>query len=216
MPGLIRRERAAVLAVAIDRPVERQVARDAAVARECATTFASLRGDEDAVHHRRRGSRSAFCGFALSVGSDATTRPGDVARQPAQHLPPEARERLVVDRRRRIHLPDPRVLHRKRDRQSATVALIDEDRLLVAAQRRARHLRRVRLRHRSRDQHDRARLHLANAIHRRHASAASSTARPTSARCRRPAPRRDSRPSRRERDLEVGEERERIRNRLAA
>ena len=43
--------------------------------------------------------------------------------EPAQQLPPEVLVRHVVDGDRRVHLPQPRVLQRERERLAAAVAL---------------------------------------------------------------------------------------------
>ena len=100
MPGLIRRERAAILAVAIDRPVERQIALEAAVARQMRDDLRVVARDEDAVGDRR-ANRDRILRVRLIRRQRHDDAIRHVARQPAQHLPPEARERLIVRRRRR-------------------------------------------------------------------------------------------------------------------
>ena len=90
---LIGRERAAILAVAVDRPVERQIAREAAVARQMRDDFRIVARNEDAVRDRR-ANRDRILRIDLVGRQRHDHAARHVARHPAQHLPPEALERL--------------------------------------------------------------------------------------------------------------------------
>ncbi len=144
-------ERRAVFAVALAGPLHRHVHGLALRAVTCATTRASLSSTN-------RGSTTS----AISVtGSPGSTRSvvvcdvdgvGHAVHQPAQQLTPEVLVRLVLERHLRVHLPEPRVLHRERERLAAAVALRREHDLVAAPLVGAG------------QQHRRARLHVADRL----------------------------------------------------
>ncbi len=137
-----RREAAAVLAVAVHRPLERDVERDAGRASDLrqharavqleVRPVPDVRRDDDGFTGPHAVARRAHIHLARHAGD-----------QPAQDLAPERLVREVLQRDVRVELPLPRVLDGQRDDVAAAVALVrEDDGVVTAVDRRARQQRR--------------------------------------------------------------------------
>ncbi len=130
--GFARGEAGAILAVALAGPLQRHGdgrARRRFHVRHHARVIQLHEARIDDVG----GQRDRLPGLDAIGQRPCFQRVRDAVDEPPQQLPPETFVRLVLDPDRRVHLPDPRVLHRKRDRFAASVPFVGEHHTLAAA-----------------------------------------------------------------------------------
>jgi hypothetical protein len=121
-PGLGADERAAILAIALTRPLQRHSHRRAVGTRDGGDRGGVVQLDETLVHDGGLNGDDVPGLDAIGRGAHVHDI-GNAIHKPAQELTPVMLVRLILERDGGVHLPEPRVLRGQGDALASTVTL---------------------------------------------------------------------------------------------